>query len=164
MAMQLQQGKLFLLKNIVSPGTEELGGYGQLFLYTNNLTFVSTMGNKANQLFSIPLQHITSALAGSEAGLNGFLEVRATLPGGKSRLLKFSEGLSGIAMFSLISQTSPVFTQWADAINSARAELRTREENRQAVQQLPHKTKIGRNEKCPCGSGKRYKYCCGKLP
>lgn len=22
--------------------------------------------------------------------------------------------------------------------------------------------KIGRNEKCPCGSGKKYKYCCGK--
>lgn len=31
------------------------------------------------------------------------------------------------------------------------------------VQQLPHKTKIGRNEKCPCGSGKKYKNCCGKL-
>lgn len=24
------------------------------------------------------------------------------------------------------------------------------------------KTKIGRNEKCPCGSGKKYKQCCGK--
>lgn len=23
--------------------------------------------------------------------------------------------------------------------------------------------RIGRNEKCPCGSGKKYKYCCGKL-
>lgn len=22
--------------------------------------------------------------------------------------------------------------------------------------------KIGRNETCPCGSGKKYKYCCGK--
>ena len=22
--------------------------------------------------------------------------------------------------------------------------------------------KIGPNEKCPCGSGKKYKYCCGK--
>ena len=21
--------------------------------------------------------------------------------------------------------------------------------------------KIGRNEKCPCGSGKKYKHCCG---
>ena len=22
--------------------------------------------------------------------------------------------------------------------------------------------KIGRNEQCPCGSGKKYKHCCGK--
>ena len=22
--------------------------------------------------------------------------------------------------------------------------------------------KVGRNTKCPCGSGKKYKYCCGK--
>ena len=25
-----------------------------------------------------------------------------------------------------------------------------------------HSTKIGRNEPCPCGSGKKYKHCCGK--
>ena len=24
------------------------------------------------------------------------------------------------------------------------------------------KTKIGRNDPCPCGSGKKYKKCCGK--
>jgi len=23
-------------------------------------------------------------------------------------------------------------------------------------------TKIGRNDPCPCGSGKKYKKCCGK--
>ena len=23
--------------------------------------------------------------------------------------------------------------------------------------------KVGRNEPCPCGSGKKYKQCCGKL-
>lgn len=29
--------------------------------------------------------------------------------------------------------------------------------------QAPKKTeKIGRNEHCPCGSGKKYKQCCGK--
>ena len=25
------------------------------------------------------------------------------------------------------------------------------------------KSKIGRNEPCPCGSGKKYKHCCGAL-
>ncbi|WP_371740172.1 SEC-C metal-binding domain-containing protein [Bradyrhizobium sp. CCBAU 51765] len=26
---------------------------------------------------------------------------------------------------------------------------------------LPRGTKVGRNEPCPCGSGKKYKKCCG---
>lgn len=26
---------------------------------------------------------------------------------------------------------------------------------------VPKEEKIGRNEKCPCGSGKKYKKCCG---
>tara|TARA_Y100001954_G_scaffold25563_1_gene23280 strand:- start:308 stop:739 length:432 start_codon:yes stop_codon:yes gene_type:complete len=25
------------------------------------------------------------------------------------------------------------------------------------------KSKVGRNQTCPCGSGKKYKYCCGSL-
>ena len=28
--------------------------------------------------------------------------------------------------------------------------------------QTPKKRKIGRNEPCPCGSGKKYKHCCGR--
>jgi hypothetical protein len=23
--------------------------------------------------------------------------------------------------------------------------------------------KVGRNDPCPCGSGKKYKHCCGKM-
>jgi preprotein translocase subunit SecA len=30
------------------------------------------------------------------------------------------------------------------------------------VQQPTSKNKIGRNDSCPCGSGKKYKHCCGK--
>jgi len=26
---------------------------------------------------------------------------------------------------------------------------------------IPDKKKVGRNEPCPCGSGKKYKRCCG---
>ena len=25
---------------------------------------------------------------------------------------------------------------------------------------IPERKKIGRNEKCPCGSGKKFKFCC----
>ncbi|WP_421620955.1 preprotein translocase subunit SecA [Alkalilimnicola ehrlichii] len=33
----------------------------------------------------------------------------------------------------------------------------------QQADQLPFGRKVGRNEPCPCGSGKKYKQCCGKL-
>ena len=36
---------------------------------------------------------------------------------------------------------------------------RNRPENAQVVRTVP---KVGRNEPCPCGSGKKYKHCCGK--
>lgn len=34
------------------------------------------------------------------------------------------------------------------------------EQNGSTSAQEPHK--IGRNDLCPCGSGKKYKKCCGK--
>ena len=33
--------------------------------------------------------------------------------------------------------------------------------DRQQVQQVVRGEKIGRNDPCPCGSGKKYKKCCG---
>ena len=37
------------------------------------------------------------------------------------------------------------------------------EDNSKVKKQTPKKAeKIGRNEPCPCGSGKKYKQCCGK--
>ena len=37
-----------------------------------------------------------------------------------------------------------------------------RTEDNSGVKKAPAKTKIGRNDACPCGSGKKYKDCCGK--
>ena len=28
---------------------------------------------------------------------------------------------------------------------------------------MPNFSKVGRNDKCPCGSGKKFKNCCGKI-
>ena len=28
--------------------------------------------------------------------------------------------------------------------------------------QPPHRSKVGRNDPCPCGSGQKYKRCCGR--
>ena len=37
------------------------------------------------------------------------------------------------------------------------------EENRKTNEKKQGFEKVGRNEKCPCGSGKKYKHCCGKI-
>ncbi len=38
------------------------------------------------------------------------------------------------------------------------------EEKKEKISEIPAENKkIGRNEKCPCGSGKKYKHCCGSL-
>ena len=37
------------------------------------------------------------------------------------------------------------------------------EENEKKVESTSDKKKIGRNEKCLCGSGKKYKHCCGSI-
>jgi len=36
-------------------------------------------------------------------------------------------------------------------------------DGKDAVKTAPKKSKkVGRNDQCPCGSGKKYKQCCGK--
>ena len=32
----------------------------------------------------------------------------------------------------------------------------------QKTQPIVNEVKIGRNDPCPCGSGKKYKQCCGR--
>ena len=39
---------------------------------------------------------------------------------------------------------------------------KTNESDTTAKKQPKTVNKIGRNEPCPCGSGKKYKNCCGK--
>ncbi len=42
------------------------------------------------------------------------------------------------------------------------AALRREAEHTASVNAPRHRIKVGRNEPCPCGSGKKYKKCCGK--
>ena len=51
-------------------------------------------------------------------------------------------------------------TQLSQAAESFQPES---EEEEDVKQQTPYKAaeKIGRNDPCPCGSGKKYKNCCG---
>jgi preprotein translocase subunit SecA len=38
----------------------------------------------------------------------------------------------------------------------------TNESKDDQVKRQAKSTKVGRNDPCPCGSGKKYKQCCGK--
>ena len=54
---------------------------------------------------------------------------------------------------------SKYHTQKTDIMNAA--EQDTREKQHQ--EPIRVEKKVGRNDMCPCGSGKKYKNCCGKV-
>ena len=60
------------------------------------------------------------------------------------------------------SETAKITKTALQAINSVdggQSTLENPDVNRTVVREEP---KIGRNDPCPCGSGKKYKNCCGK--
>lgn len=55
----------------------------------------------------------------------------------------------------------PLTKQFKFGVMSNKEWVYSRDLGQQVLQQIKkNKTKIGRNEKCPCGSGKKYKKCC----
>lgn len=50
--------------------------------------------------------------------------------------------------------------QWDDIFTEEKRKELYKEQKRSTT--IVKEKKIGRNEKCPCGSGKKYKHCCGK--
>jgi preprotein translocase subunit SecA len=57
------------------------------------------------------------------------------------------------------SQQSPVTVTINQVINQAAGQPMTEP----VTEPQQSNRKVGRNEKCPCGSGKKYKKCCGAL-
>ncbi len=58
--------------------------------------------------------------------------------------------------------------EWTKRLGAWERELQERERladvgSRQVVQSVPQGRKIGRNERCPCGSGLKLKYCHGSV-
>jgi uncharacterized protein len=75
-------------------------------------------------------------------------------------LVAISEGESELAeedRHALTEDAPDLIPLWVDALNAWRLEQGIGEAPSRAVP----KTKIGRNDPCPCGSGKKYKKCCG---
>ena len=49
---------------------------------------------------------------------------------------------------------------WDDLLTKERRAELYKEQKRSGT--IVREQKVGRNEPCPCGSGKKYKFCCGK--
>ena len=47
-------------------------------------------------------------------------------------------------------------------LQTGRSEVQANRTNERSNTPIRNETKIGRNDPCPCGSGKKYKHCCGK--
>ncbi len=66
----------------------------------------------------------------------------------------------------LVSQLLNSMPDYPDLLKTRHEKLKRlyKKCKRQNVESVvvPKQEKIGRNESCPCGSGKKYKYCCGR--
>ncbi|MGB5379838.1 MAG: SEC-C metal-binding domain-containing protein [Acidimicrobiia bacterium] len=56
--------------------------------------------------------------------------------------------------------------EWSERLRRREAEVEAREQRAESISKLTSRdstprSKIGRNERCPCGSGLKYKYCHG---
>ena len=50
--------------------------------------------------------------------------------------------------------------EWDELLTAERRKELYREQKKSGT--IVKERKVGRNEPCPCGSGKKYKYCCGR--
>ena len=74
--------------------------------------------------------------------------------------------VSGMAKDIILSGYSAMKLGLMPAINELKRE-NEQLKNRQRLNELKesnptNEIKVGRNAPCPCGSGKKYKHCCGK--
>jgi preprotein translocase subunit SecA len=72
-----------------------------------------------------------------------------------SSIVKEMQERNRIGLFDDEDDDSEDLSEDEDDIDRAIQVLKTDRET-------PIRPQVGRNAKCPCGSGKKYKYCCGK--
>ena len=87
------------------------------------------------------------------------LEEAGAGPGDESELSRIG---------SLLAQMNNTTRLWSnyghtpDEVVSPSVQADMREHLEEAVRKIHRQEKIGRNAPCPCGSGKKYKHCCGR--
>jgi hypothetical protein len=83
--------------------------------------------------------------------------------------LEYSSGLVDIeqtvySYFSILGLEHPELDDWRQVALERELDFRngSKTENALSLAPVRNETKVGRNDPCPCGSGKKYKKCCGK--
>ena len=67
------------------------------------------------------------------------------------------------AVFSIKAQKQENYTNVTKNVDTiTNISTNSSEQNNQKREPVKSEKKVGRNEPCPCGSGKKYKQCCGK--
>lgn len=79
--------------------------------------------------------------------------------------LDYSSGLVDVeqtvySYFSILGLKHPELKIWRQV--ALEREMDYRRETGQSIEPVRNENKVGRNDPCPCGSGKKYKKCCGK--
>lgn len=64
------------------------------------------------------------------------------------------------AIEALTQEAPDLIPGWVELLNHWRLEYHATA----PAADVPHPVKVGRNEPCPCGSGRKHKKCCGLVP
>ena len=93
-----------------------------------------------------------------DSGFIGLDDVQRAMAAGKDRALA---QLARNSNLRLVWNTVAEM-EWWECFHPASRERKQPAPPRATVEQSAPKPKVGRNEPCPCGSGKKHKKCCGK--
>jgi uncharacterized protein YecA (UPF0149 family) len=90
-----------------------------------------------------------------------FPEIKDHMEKGKfSTIVDMEETAYGF--FRIMGEDHPNLEKWKQAAIKREMHYKEVERNGSILQTVQNEKKVGRNDPCPCGSGKKYKKCCGK--
>ncbi|GJM70619.1 hypothetical protein HMSSN036_28350 [Paenibacillus macerans] len=141
--------------------------FGRIKLPASEEALLSLLPEEQNLTYATRLADGLCELGSSK----GLPLVQAMVEGGYDRgLLSLTESIYG---YCVISNTPhPSLPQWKKELDMEEARLAEREKELERMFASPgsqgslntpytNPNKVGRNDPCPCGSGKKYKKCCG---
>ena len=137
---------------------EEKGIYAQLLKNPDEVV-KGTVKELADK-FKVSLMTMTGFLDGINESLKGYENPIETMDENTKVSLCFDKELLYKNMVDARADWLYELPQW-DAIFTPEKRKELYLEQKKSGTVVKAK-KIGRNDPCPCGSGKKYKYCCGK--